>query len=77
MKMLPTIMNYDKEILLFLEKQERPIDVEKVRKSVGISHWNAALSHLLKLVVEGQIEGTKTSRGWVFSAKRTNRSSSK
>jgi hypothetical protein len=52
-----------------LRTRDRPTDVEKIRRSAGFSHWNAALTHLLQLYIDGKIDGQKTSKSWVFSAK--------
>jgi hypothetical protein len=54
-----------------LRTRDCPTDVEKIRRSTGFSHWNAALTHLLQLYIDGKIDGQKTSKSWVFSAKRT------
>jgi hypothetical protein len=61
----------ERRILSFLRTRDRPTDVEKIRRSAGFSHWNAALTHLLQLYIDGKIDGQKTSKSWVFSAKRT------
>jgi len=58
--------NYEKAILGFLAKTRQPLDVEKIRVGCGIGHWQTALKHCLELKCEGKIQGTKTSKSWVF-----------
>lgn len=61
---------YQKEILEFLSKQSVPQTVEAIRRACGIGNWNTAIAHLFELTLEGEVEGLKTSFGWVFSKKR-------
>ena len=42
------------------------MDVEKIRLECKIGNWNTALKHLLELQYDGIIQGTKTSKSWVF-----------
>ena len=63
--------DYATEILQVLENSPHPMDVEKIRKSIGISHWNAALTHLLQLYIERKICAEKTSKSWIFWAKKS------
>lgn len=58
--------NFKQKILEILEKTQQPLDIEKIRKAVGCSHWNTCLKHCLELVLEGKIYGWKTSKSWVF-----------
>ncbi|MEM2129144.1 MAG: hypothetical protein QXZ70_00950 [Candidatus Bathyarchaeia archaeon] len=58
--------NYQEKILALLSKAVQPIDVEKIRVACGIGNWNTALTHCLELLVQGKIQGQKTSKGWTF-----------
>ena len=58
--------NYQEKILTFLRQSTEPIDVEKIRTACGIGNWNTALTHSLDLLIQGKIEGQKTSKGWIF-----------
>jgi len=58
--------NYQEKILTFLGKATQPTDVEKIRTACGIGNWNTALTHCLELLVQGKIQGQKTSKGWTF-----------
>ena len=43
-----------------------PTDIEKIRTTCGIGHWNTALNYCLELMLEGRINGRQTSKGWIF-----------
>jgi hypothetical protein len=60
------IEEYGQKILAFLNTTVEPIDVEKIRTSCGIGHWNTALKHCLQLLVKGAIQGQETTKGWIF-----------
>lgn len=53
-------------IIDYLKTADLPVHVEDIRISCGIGNWNTALKHCLELVLSKQIEGKKTSNGWVF-----------
>jgi hypothetical protein len=57
-------------ILVHIEKSNMPLDVENIRKAAGIGNWNTALKHCLELLVDGRINGQRTSKGWIFWPKR-------
>jgi len=58
--------NYPEKIITFLTQTTEPVDVEKIRIACHIGNWNTALTHCLDLLVQGKIQGQKTSKGWVF-----------
>lgn len=58
--------NYQEKILTLLGQATQPTDVEKIRAACGIGNWNTALTHCLELLVQGKIQGQKTSKGWTF-----------
>jgi len=57
---------YKHNILQILETADVPLDVEKIRVQAHIGNWQTALKHLLELTISGEVEGTKTSKSWVF-----------
>ena len=59
-------MDYKNRILENLSLREIPCDIEKIRIACGIGNWNTALHHLLELYIEGEIQGKKSSKSWVF-----------
>jgi hypothetical protein len=61
-------LRYEKAILRFLDKSPRPLDVEKIRVACKIGNWQTAMKHCLELLYEGKIQGTKTTKSWVFWA---------
>ena len=54
------------KILRFITEEARPVDVEKIRVACNIGNWNTALKHCLELLIQGKIEGQKTSKSWIF-----------
>lgn len=58
--------DYRNKILQILEQSDQLMDPENIRVQAGIANWQTALKHLLELKIEGQIEGTKTSKSWIF-----------
>jgi len=60
--------DYEEKIQTFLNEKTEPLDVEKIRITCGIANWNTALKHCLELLIQGKIQGQKTSKGWVFWA---------
>lgn len=62
--------NYREKVLEVVNAAKQPIDPENVRVRAGIANWQTALKHLLELRIEGQIEGEKTTKSWVFSRKK-------
>jgi len=57
---------YKKKIISFIAKEPRPVDIEKIRVACNIGNWNTALKHCLELLIQGKIEGRKTSKSWIF-----------
>ena len=62
--------SYKIKIKRVLESAPEPLDVEKIRTRAGIGGWNTALKHCLELVMNSEIEGIRTSNGWVFYIKK-------
>lgn len=58
--------NYKEKIFNYLSSTTEPVDIEKIRKACGIGNWNTALNYCLRLLIEGKINGQKTSKSWVF-----------
>lgn len=61
---------YKTTILEILERATEPLDVEKIRIAACIGNWQTALKHLLELKIQGEIEGRKTSKSWIFWRKK-------
>jgi hypothetical protein len=62
------IRDYETDILRFLGSSSQPKDVEKIRVACKIGNWEVALRHCLELLFDKRIQGTKTSKSWVFWA---------
>jgi len=58
--------DYKPAILKLLRDATQPMDVEKIRVACNIGNWQTALKHCLELLYEGRIQGTKTSKSWIF-----------
>jgi hypothetical protein len=43
-----------------------PLDIENVRKRVGIRNWQTAKAILFELLAQGRVSAVKTSGSWVF-----------
>ena len=54
------------KVLTLLQRHEQPCDVERIRRETGIQNWNSFLRHCLELYLDGEVNGLKTRRGWVF-----------
>lgn len=63
--------DYKESILWLLHGTEQPLDVEKIRVGCGIGNWQTALKHCLELLYDGKIQGTKSSKSWIFWAEGT------
>jgi len=61
---------YNQKIMELLKNAEEPTDVAKIRVACDIGNWNTALKHCLELLVDGRINGQRTSKGWIFWPKR-------
>lgn len=48
-----------------VRRAEIPIDPENIAKKVNVG-WGTALRYALELVIFGEIQGTKTSKSWIF-----------
>jgi hypothetical protein len=53
-------------ILEHLNATDFPSHVEDIRFSCGVGNWNTALKHCLELVLSNQVQGKRTSNGWIF-----------
>ena len=53
-------------IINHLKEADLPLHVEDIRVSCAIGNWNTVLKHCLELVLSKQIEGQRTSNGWIF-----------
>jgi hypothetical protein len=53
-----------------LRKATEPMDVAKIRSSCNIGNWNTAMKHCLELMLDGKINGQRTSKGWIFWSKQ-------
>ena len=49
---------------------DKPLHVEYIRESCSIGNWNTALKHCLELLLSKQVEGQRTSNGWIFWMKQ-------
>ncbi|MBL7080773.1 hypothetical protein ISS39_10660 [Candidatus Bathyarchaeota archaeon] len=58
--------SHKRSIQSLLENLGKPCDVERIRREMGLSNWNTVLRHCLELYITGEVEGLKTTRGWVF-----------
>lgn len=58
--------SYKQKILACLDKATMPLGVENIRVACGIGNWNTVLTHCLELLLQGKINGQKTSKSWVF-----------
>jgi hypothetical protein len=42
------------------------MDVENVRLGAGLKNWESTKSILLEMVLQGVIQGQKTTKSWIF-----------
>ena len=42
------------------------MDVENVRLRAGLKNWESTKAILLEMVLQGAIQGQKTTKSWVF-----------
>ena len=61
---------YKAKVMQVLKDSKIPMDIENVRTRVGMRSWLASKSVLLELLYEGEIAGEKTTKSWIFWAKR-------
>ncbi len=54
------------KIIEHLKTTDMPVCVEDIRASCNIGNWNTALKHCLELLLLNQIQGKRTSNGWIF-----------
>ena len=60
----------NQRIIQHLKANDVPSHVEDIRVSCAIGNWNTALKHCLELLLAKQIEGQRTSNGWIFWTNR-------
>jgi len=53
------------KIFVEIKAAKQPIDCEKIARATSVG-WGTALRYALELVMEGQVNGLKTSKSWVF-----------
>jgi len=58
--------SHQQKIMEVLGEAMMPMDVENVRVQVGMKNWESTKSILLEMVLQGSIEGQKTTKGWIF-----------
>jgi len=65
--------SHHQKIVEVLTEAKMPMDVENVRMQLGMKNWESTKSNLLEMVLQGSIEGQKTTKGWIFwtTEKRT------
>jgi len=49
-----------------LKESSIPMDVENVRLGAGLKNWESTKAILLEMVLQGAIQGQKTTKSWVF-----------
>jgi len=69
--------SYKEKIRDVLAGSPIPMDVENVRLKTGLKNWESTKAILLEMVLQGTIQGQKTTKSWIFwlnpPAKRTSR----
>lgn len=58
--------SHHQKIVEVLGDAKMPMDVENIRSQTGLKNWESTKSILLELVLQGSIEGQKTTKGWIF-----------
>ncbi len=58
--------HYHERIMEILNESDIPMDVENVRLKAGLKNWESTKAMLLELVLQGRIEGQKTTKSWIF-----------
>lgn len=48
-----------------VEKADKPVSIQKIANELDIS-WGTARAMLLSLALEGEIQGARTDKGWIF-----------
>lgn len=57
---------YRERILHVLDESSMPMDVENVRLKCGLKNWESTKALLLEMVLQGTIDGQKTTKSWIF-----------
>jgi hypothetical protein len=60
--------SYMERVMNVLAESNMPMGVENVRTGVGLKNWESTKALLLEMVLQGNILGEKTTRGWIFWA---------
>jgi hypothetical protein len=58
--------SYMERIRGVLAESTMPMDVENVRSGAGLKNWESTKALLLEMVLQGNILGQKTTKGWIF-----------
>ena len=58
--------SYMEKIRDVLAESTMPMDVENVRSGAGLKNWESTKALLLEMVLQGNILGEKTTKGWIF-----------
>lgn len=62
----PTTAQYKQRVLDAVRMSNLFLSVENVRTRAGLTNWESTKALLLELVVEKQIKGLRSSKGWFF-----------
>lgn len=65
--------SHREKIVSVLASSPIPMDVENVRLKTGMKNWESTKALLLELVVQGDIKGQRTTKGWIFWTKSPKR----
>ena len=49
-----------------LKQSDIPMDVENIRMRAGLKNWESTKAILLEMVLQGSIQGQKTTKSWIF-----------
>jgi hypothetical protein len=58
--------SYMDKIRGVLAESTIPMDVENVRAGAGLKNWESTKALLLEMVIQGNVVGQKTTKGWIF-----------
>lgn len=59
-------VSHKQRISNILRESSIPMDVENVRMRAGLKNWESTKAILLEMVLQGAIQGQKTTKSWVF-----------
>ena len=58
--------SHHQKVVEVLADAKMTMDVENVRLQSGLKNWESTKSILLEMVLQGNIAGQKTTKGWIF-----------